>query len=159
METIGKIAAVLAMIASICTITGVSIWGVVPYVCDKNNDNIEVQSLTDEDSSGYNTHESGSGFSEEIEEYFAGSDNAPNIDLYSNNDEEESEDSSLKETEEHSVNIESFSGTDIQSNDNMMEKTYVEEEIKEIKNNIIKYKTRRIYLRNIRLAIKLKYIM
>lgn len=29
METIGKIAAVLAMIASICTITGVSIWGVV----------------------------------------------------------------------------------------------------------------------------------
>lgn len=58
--------------------------------------------------------------------------------MYSNNDEEESEDSSLKEMEEHSVNIEGFSGTDIQSNDKMMEKINVEEDIKEIKKQYYK---------------------
>lgn len=135
METIGKIAAVLAMIASICTITGVSIWGVVSFVRDKNNDNIEVQSLTDEDSSEDNTQEGSSSLSEEMEEYFAGIDNTPNIDLCN---EKESENYSLKETEEHSENIEVFSGIDIQSNNNVIEKINVEEEIKEIKKQYYK---------------------
>lgn len=81
-------------------------------VCDKNNDNIEVQSLTDEHSSENNTQEGGSSLSEEMEEYFAGIDNTPNIDLCN---EKEGENYSLKETEEHSENIEVFSGIDIQS--------------------------------------------
>lgn len=136
METIGKIVAVLAMIASICTITGVSIWGIISYVVDKNNDNnsetvIEVQIPADEDFTEDIIQGSGSNLLEEMDEYSKDISNDPNINLYSN--EKESENGSFEETKEFSAGIYRSSGIDIQSNGNIIEKIDVEEEIKEIK--------------------------
>lgn len=134
METIEKIAVVLAMIASICTITGVSIWGVASYVAARNkNDSetiTEVQVPADEYFSENITREDVGSITEAMEEH------SVDADLYSS--EKESANSNLEETEEYFDRIAGSSDIDLQNDNNMSEKIDVEEEVKKIKRQYYK---------------------